>query len=139
MRLRLLLTPIFLFFATMLFAQSATDTTRENLDPIFTRVEIKPSFKGGDEALNKYLNEAVNTNDANNGETGMLFFIVSAKGNVYEAKAVTGNLSFQESLKNALSNSSGMWNSALQNNYHVHAYCRLKVTFRKGKIWTEIE
>jgi hypothetical protein len=138
MRLRLLFIPLFLFLATTLFAQSA-DTTKEKRDRIFIRVEINPSFKGGNKALNKYLDETVKTAGAHNREKGMVYFIVSPEGDISEVKVVYGDLSFEESLVNALSKSSGKWNSALQNEHHVNAYCKLKVTFRKNRILTEIE
>jgi hypothetical protein len=41
------------------FRASVTDTTKESLDIIFTKEEVNPSFKGGNEALNKYLKENV--------------------------------------------------------------------------------
>jgi hypothetical protein len=38
----------------------------------------------------------------------MIYFIVSAKGNIYDVKFLVGNISFERSLKKALLKSSGM-------------------------------
>lgn len=138
MRIRLLFTSLLLICGTGLFAQSDTDTTKENIDKVFVREEVNPSFKGGEEALNKYLNETVQTGQPDDGEEGTVYFIVSAKGNIYEVKMLPGNLSFEKSLTKALLKSSGLWNSGLQNNHHIHAYCRLKVTFQNDSIKAEI-
>lgn len=138
MRIQLLFTSLLLICGTNLFAQSGTDTTKENIERVFFSEEVKPSFKGGDEALNKYLNETVQTGQQDDREEGTVYFIVSAKGNIYEVKMLPGNLSFEKSLTNALLKSSGLWNSGLQNNHHINAYCRLKVTFRNDSIKAEI-
>lgn len=137
--IRVLFISTFIITSSAVFAQAATDTTKEDLQIIFTKEEYAPSFKGGDEALNKYLTENVDTHDANNGEEGSVIFVVSRKGNIYEVKSLVGVLSFEESLESALLKSSGLWDSALQNNHHINAYCKLKVTFRHKKIETEIE
>lgn len=137
--IRILFTSILLFNSRAVFAQSATDTTKEDLQIIFTKEEYAPSFKGGDEALNKYLIENVDTHDADNGEDGTVIFVVSRKGNIYEVKSLLGKLSFEKSLESALLKSSGLWKSALQNNHHINAYCKLKVTFRHKKIETDIK
>jgi hypothetical protein len=137
--IRLLFTSILIISSRAVFAQAATDTTKEDLQIIFTKEEYAASFKGGDEALNKYLTENVDTHDANNGEEGTVIFVVSRKGNIYEVKSLFGNLSFEKSLESALLKSSGLWESAMQNNHHINAYCKLKITFRHKKIETEIQ
>ena len=139
MNLQLLITCVFLFLGSMVFARLVRDTTKEKLDRVFTKAEVNPSFKGGDEALNHYLEETVKAYDPDAGEEGTLHFVVSEKGNIYEVKIVAGYLSFQRSAERALLKSSGMWNSGMQNNLPVHAYCRLKVFFKDGKICGELE
>jgi hypothetical protein len=69
----------------------------------------------------------------------VVVFVVSAKGNIYDIKRAGGDLSFEKALEKTLLKSSGQWNSALQNNYHVNAYCRLTVTFHNNKIEAVIE
>jgi hypothetical protein len=125
--------------STSRFAQAATDTAKEDLSIIFTKEEVQPSFKGGNEALNTYLSENVNTKNADDQEEGTVIFVVSRKGNIYEVKSLLGNLSFENSLESTLLKSSGMWNSAMQNNHHINAYCKLKITFRNNKIEAQIE
>jgi hypothetical protein len=44
----------------------------------------------------------------NDGEEGMIYFIVSANGNIYDVKFLVGNISFERSLKKALLKSSCM-------------------------------
>jgi hypothetical protein len=139
MRIQLFLVCLLLLLGTALFAQSSLDTLKENMDIIFTKEEVKPSFIGGDEALGKYLTEKVNASTENEGEEGMVYFIVSAKGNIYDVKFLMGNISFERSLKKALLKSSGMWNSGLQNNHHVNAYCTLKVAFVNNTITAAVE
>jgi hypothetical protein len=138
MNLQLLITCVFLFLGSMVFARLVRDTTKEKLDRVFTKAEVNPSFKGGDEALNNYLNETVKPYDPDEGEEGTMHFVVSEKGNIYEVKIVGGYLSFERPLEKALLKSSGMWNSALENNIPVHAYCRVKVCYRDGRIWGEV-
>ncbi len=121
------------------FSQSQTDTTKEDLDRLFTKVEVKPSFKAGAEALDNYLTQNISTSDAGNNENGTVVFIVSARGYIYQVTNTGGNLSFADALKTALLKSSGRWNSAMQNNYHVNAFCRLTITFHKNKIHAVIE
>ena len=91
----LLFTCILLVSGTSwLLAQATTDSTKEDLDKVFVREEVKPSFKGGDDSLNNYLTQTVNLTEAENKEDGMVRFIVSAKGNIYEVKMAGGDLSF---------------------------------------------
>ena len=137
---RLFFTPLlFICCAWSAFGQAQTDSSKDNLDIVFTKVEIKPSFKDGDQALNNYLNQKINTSNADDNEKAVVMFIVSAKGNIYDIKRTGSDVSFEEALEKALLKSSGQWNSALQNNYHVNAYCRLMVTFHNNKIEAVIE
>ena len=138
----LLFTSLFLIISSGVFAQSAADTVTEKLDKIFTRAEVEPSFKGGEKALNKYLTENVDMQQAQRGEEAYFYFIVSAKGNVYSVQVPQSTISvvsLEKSLVAAIEKSSGMWNTAMQNEHHCSAYCRLKITFRDGKIETETE
>ena len=136
--IRLLLTSILIISSTGLFAQAATDTTKEDIHIVFTKEEYVPSFKGGDEALNKYLTENVDTRQADDEEEGTVIFIVSGRGNIYEVKSLLGNLSFEKSLESALLKSSGLWNSAMQNNHHINAYCKLKITFQNKTVKAQV-
>ncbi|MEO8861485.1 MAG: hypothetical protein ABI358_08685 [Ginsengibacter sp.] len=138
--IRLFITTIvFITITNGAFSQSQTDTTKEDLDRVFTKAEVKPSFKAGAEALDNYLTQNINTSDAGKNESGTVVFIVSAKGDIYQFTNTGGNLSFADALKTALRKSSGQWNSAMQNNYHVNAYCHLTITFHKNKIQAVIE
>ena len=135
---RLLFTSILIICGTSLFAQAPLTTSKEDPDIIFTKVEVAPSFKDGIEALNKYLAKKLNTEGADDGEEGTVYFVVSKTGTIDQVKILSGNLSFENSLKRAILKSSGMWNSGLQNNHHVSAFCKLKVTFKNNSINAEI-
>lgn len=136
----LLFTCIILVSGTScLLAQATTDSTKEDMSRVFVREEVKPSFKAGGDSLNSYLDQTVNITDAANKEEGIVRFIVSAKGNIYEVKRAGGDLSFEGSLENALLKSSGQWNSGMQNEHHITAYCTLKISFRKNRITAEIQ
>jgi serine protease inhibitor len=138
----LLFIPIFLFNSSKLLAQQAADTTKEKLDKIFTLSEVKPSFKGGNKALNKYLIENIDTRDAQQGEEAYIYFIVSAKGNIYRVQVAYSNISvvsLEKSLVAAIEKSSGMWNTGMQNEHHITAYCKLKIIFRHKKMETKTE
>ena len=137
---RLLFTSLLLVSGiSCLFAQVTTDSTKEDISKVFVREEVKPSFKGGENSLNNYLMHTVNIAEAENKEAGMVRFIVSAKGNIYEVKSVGGDLSFEKSLENALLKSSGQWNSGMQNEHYITAYCTLKISFHKNRIKAEIQ
>ncbi|MEP7232235.1 MAG: hypothetical protein ABI691_18375 [Ginsengibacter sp.] len=137
---RLLFTAILFVSATScLLAQAITDSVKEDIDKVFTREEVKPPFKGGDKALNNYLTQMVNTIGVEQEEDCIVRFIVSAKGNIYKIEKVSGDLSFEESLENALLKSSGRWNSGVQNKHHVTAYCTLKISLHKNRIKAEIQ
>lgn len=136
--IRLLLTSILIISSTGLFAQAPVHET-DDPSIIYTKVEVNASFKGGSDTLNKYLTENVNTKHARDGETGLAIFIVSKTGTIDDVQIPLGNLHFKKDLQRVLLASSGMWNSATQNNYHVRAYCKLKITFRNNKIEAEIE
>ena len=139
MRIHLLLIFLLLICGISLSAQSIVDSTNEKMERVFQTEEVKPSFKGGDEALNQYLNKNVNPGQPDDGDEATVIFIVSAQGNIFEVKELSGNLGFEKSLTKALLKSSGLWNSGLQNNHHIAAYCKLKITFRNEKIWAEIQ
>ena len=138
-KIKLLFISVILISSSSIFGQTATDTTKEDLQIIFTKEEFTPSFIGGNDSLNKYLTENVDTRHADDAEEGTVIFVVSRKGNIYNVKSLPGNLSFEKSLESALLKSSGLWNSAMQNNHHINAYCKLKVTFQNKKIETEID
>lgn len=138
--IRLIATAIIIISATgTAFCQSATDTTREDLGRIFIRQEVNPSFAKGEDSLSIYLQQNINTSHAAKKEEGWVKFIVSSRGNIYEVTRLQGKLSFEDELKSALLKSSGQWNSGLQNNYHINAYCSLKITLRNNKIKATIE
>jgi protein TonB len=140
--IHLLLIAILVIGSKNVFAQAAADTATEKLDKIFTIAEVMPSFKGGDKALNKYLTENVDMQHVQQGEYAYIYFIVSSRGNVYQVQIPNSNISFinvEKSLVAAIEKSSGMWNTGMQNEHHVTAYCKLRITFRHKKIETEIQ
>jgi hypothetical protein len=59
--------------------------TAEDEDKVFTREEVKPSFRGGEQALDSFLTQQVNTSDMGNNEKATIVFIVSANGNYFRA------------------------------------------------------
>lgn len=125
--------------SSCLLAQAATDSTKEDISKVFMREEVAPSFKGGEDSLDNYLTQTVNIADAGNTEGFMVRFIVSAKGNIYEVKSVGGDPDLEESLKNALLKSSGLWNSGMQNEHHITAYCTLKISVHNNRLMAEIQ
>ncbi len=137
----LLFTSLLLVISSGVFAQAAADTAAEKIDKIFTKAEIEPSFKSGDEALTNYLNENAATQHMQRGEYAYIYFIVSARGNVYQVQIAQSNMSdarLEKSLVAAIEKSSGMWNTAMQNERHVTAYCKLKITFRHKAIKVQL-
>lgn len=137
--IQLLVTCLFLLSATMLLARKAFGTSKEDLDTVFHHTEIKPSFKGGIEALNQYLAQNMNVAPEDEGEQALAYFIVSGKGNIYQVKVLPENLYFEKSLAKALAKSSGMWNSAQQGEHPVNSYCTLKITYQDKKIEAVME
>jgi len=124
----------------IMFTQVTTDTVKadDGMDKIFTREEVKPSFKGGEDSLNSFLMRNITTNGLSNNEKVTVIFIVSARGDIsgFRSGAAT---TFTEQIKNALLKSSGLWNNGLQNNRPVNAFCRLTVNYHKHKIEAVIE
>ena len=133
--IRLLIIFIVLITSTFrTFCQVPTDTTHEDISKVFTRGEVSPSFKAGEDSLNSYLTQYVNTSHASKHDKCILRFIVSARGNVYDVTKEFGNQNFAEAFENAISKSSGQWNSGMQNGHHVNAYCELTITLYHKKI-----
>ena len=129
---RLLFTSILLICGSGLFAQSSNDSTKEDLSRIFVTEQVKPSFIGGIDSLNNFLNLEVNTYGATDGERSIVKFIVSSKGNIYQVSGV--NLSFGKSLVRALLKSSGQWKGGFQNGRYVNAICTISITFYNNRI-----
>lgn len=121
------------------FCQAQKNTANEDMNMVFTREEIKPSFKSGADSLNIYLTQNVDVSQSSRNEKSDVRFIVSSKGNVYDVIGISGNQDFVNALRSALLKSSGLWNSGIQNGHHINAYCMLKVVLHKKMIQAEIK
>lgn len=74
--------------------QTNADSTSMQDTPVLTLVELMPSFKGGEEAMYKWLSEYINYPQAakETGITGMVIitFIVEKNGSITNAKILKG-------------------------------------------------
>ena len=91
---------------------------------VFISPEVAPSFAGGSEAWNEYLNAYINQNLKNNGRGGacMVRFIVDTDGKVYGAQALTMKGSSLAKAMIGAAMSCPPWIPATQNGKKVKAY-----------------
>lgn len=110
------------------------DTAREN-NKIFEKVEIEPSFPGGEAAWKRYLQKNLSGfNPADSGATEgsytvIVQFIVHEDGFISDVKALTNFGHGMEGKAIELIRKGPKWEPAVQNGHKVTAYKKQKVTF----------
>jgi periplasmic protein TonB len=107
---------------------------KQDVDEIFTRVEIDASYPGGNPAWARFLGKNLRFPDdaLNNGVTGtvMVQFVVDLEGNVSDIQVISGpeNGGLREEAIRVLKRS-GKWVPAIQNGRPVKAYRRQPFVF----------
>jgi antitoxin component YwqK of YwqJK toxin-antitoxin module len=99
-------------------------TEHGNGNNVFTSPEVAPSFPGGAEAWNKYVNSYLNQNSGatHRGGTCVVRFIVDTDGKVYGTEALTLRGSSLANIMISAVMSSPGWIPATQNGKKVKAY-----------------
>ena len=113
------------------------EEVRENSDAniVFHKVEIDPSFKGGEKPYMKFLQQNLNANvPVENGApegtyTVILQFIVDKDGTISDVKALTKHGFGMEEEGIRLIKLSPKWEPGIQNGRIVKAYRKLPITF----------
>jgi N-acetylmuramoyl-L-alanine amidase len=106
---------------------------------IFEKVEIDPSFPGGETAWKKYLERNLYSsvaahNNAPSGEyTVYIQFVVHSDGHVSDIKALTNHGFEMEEEAIRIINKSPRWIPAVQNGRNVNAYKKQPIDFVVGK------
>lgn len=145
--MRLVYTFFFLsFLGIRSFAQiPATDTTSDDVDLKFERVEVEASYPGGSPAWLKFLiktvkGEVPTDNNAPAGAyTVMIQFVVNKDSSITDFKALTNHgYGMEQEVIRAL-RLSGKWIPAIQNGRPVRAYRKQPVTFRVEMEGMDIE
>ncbi len=114
--------------------QKGTDVN-ENEDKIFTKVENKAEFPGGQTAWRRYLERNLNTSTpVENGAPGGTYqvivrFIVSKDGTVSDVNAETKHGYGMEEEAMKIIKRGPKWTPALQNGRNVTSYRRQPITF----------
>ncbi len=109
---------------------------------VFEKVEVAPSFPGGHEAWEKYLQKTLfGFNPAANGASAGTYtviaqFIVDKEGNLSDIKTLTHLGYRMEDTVVAILKKGPKWEPAIQNGHKVTAYVKQPVTF---VIQSEIE
>ena len=112
------------------------ETKKEVLDNmVFDKVEIDPSFSGGNEKWKHYLERNLDASvpekkKAQDGAyTVVIQFIVDKEGNISDAKALTNHRYGMEEEALRVIKASPKWNPAIQNGHIVKAYKKQPITF----------
>ena len=121
------------------YCQTKSNTVPEDIERVFTLVKIKPSFTTGADDLNSYLTKNVKLSHSSKNTECTVRFIVSVQGNISDVQYMEGKHSFFEDLRIPLLNSSGKWTCAVQNDYHVNAYCTFSFSSLNKKITAVIQ
>jgi periplasmic protein TonB len=104
-------------------------------DPIFTKVEIEASFKGGDAAWRSYLIRHLKAsvpvdNGAKPGQyTVIVQFIVDKEGNISDVLSLTSHGYGMEEEAIRVISKGPNWEPAIQNGHKVKAYRKQLITF----------
>jgi hypothetical protein len=116
---------------------SAGSNTSSNnqIDQVWTKVEVEASFPGGDAAWSKFIVKNLNarvpvTNKAPNGKyTVWVKFVVDKDGDLSDFRALTNNGFGMEEEAVRVMRLSSKWNPAMQNGKKVTAYRLQPITF----------
>ena len=109
---------------------------REDKNKIFEKVEIEPSFKGGESAWYRYLEANLDPgvpfdNGAPAGSYKVYVkFVVSKDGTISDVRPLTSYGYGMEAEAVRVIQKSPTWIAAIQNGRTVNAYCRQPIIFR---------
>ncbi|MES2618367.1 MAG: energy transducer TonB [Bacteroidota bacterium] len=93
------------------------------------RVEKEPTFIGGDEALESYMQNIVHPDITLKG-TILVVFIINEKGEITDIKTDgKGNPKLEEAAKEAVAKMNGKWNPGIQNKIPVKVICKIPISF----------
>ncbi len=109
-----------------------------NTDKVFTKVEVEPSFPGGNEAWNRYITKQIQEHikelsDEGKSATCLVRFIVGIDGTVSDVTVVSmQGTKLAKVAADAIKNGP-KWISAKQNDHIVTSYKEQPVTFKMQK------
>jgi hypothetical protein len=139
--MKTLFTFLLVFTSVTAWAQQPNTTgTPQPADTnvIFTKVEVEPSFPGGEKEWNKYIHEQLKkdirslVDDWRSRGICEVQFIVDKDGSISDVEALTLQKSFLAKLTITAIKNGPKWIPASQNGRTVKAYRRQKVTFKVG-------
>lgn len=107
-------------------------------DNVFTKVETKPSIKGGESALADSLSQYLNNRHTHIYGKATFVFLVTKNSAILDIEKVSGEISKEKEFKKGLLAFSNMWIPALVKSRNVCAVVRLETEFEKQKITLEI-
>ena len=133
--------PLFTSAQSTLFTDTANRriVQTECNDRVFTKVEVIPSVQGGVSALADSLARYCKERKVAVKGQAVFAFLVTKSSGIIGIEKLSGRLSSEETIKEALKVYSGMWTPALQNKYIVCAVVRLRLESDKEKIILTIE
>ena len=106
---------------------------QDDVETIFTKVEIESQYPGGVSAwaafLNRKLNYPQDAFDSGIEGTVIIQFIVDLQGNVSDVTAISGPEELRAAAINVIKQSN-KWTPAIQNGKTVKSYKRQPITFR---------
>lgn len=129
--------------------KAKVDTVEEEWDRVFVRIPIEGEFKGGDSALQKYIQQnLVYPKKAKRKKiegTVTVQFILGQFGDILEAKALSGPEELRKSAVGVIMKSP-RWDPAIQGGRQVKAYKKYDIVFKLDSAllvrkapWTEKE
>lgn len=112
---------------------SSSNSSSNNNDNAGTylngNVEVKPSFIGGEDALEHYMQNIVHPDITLKG-TILVVFIIDENGQI---KDITtdgkGHPKLEEAAKDAVAKMNGKWNPGMQNKRPVKVICKIPISF----------
>jgi periplasmic protein TonB len=126
-----------LYLILLLTAIAATAHAQKvdtGYDKTFTKIEIEPSYPGGDSAWKKYLGKNLHYPDdaISNGVSGTVWvqFIVNTDSTIHDIQAISGPTT--GGLRNEavrVIKQSGKWVPGIQNGYWERAYVKRPIQF----------
>jgi periplasmic protein TonB len=135
------LTFLLVFTCCSAFAQPSDTTDNpqpDDINDIFTKVDVEASFPGGEMEWNRYIKKQIEkyidelSRDRKSRGTCEVQFIVSKDGSLSYVEALTLKKSFLAKILIDAIKNGPKWNPASQNGRTVKAYRRQKVTFKVG-------
>jgi TonB family protein len=113
--------------------KAKADTTEEEWDMVFVRIPLEGEFKGGDSALQKFIEKNLvypkKAKRKKIGGTVNVQFILSKFGDILEAKALSGPEELRQSAVDVIMRSP-KWDPAIQSGRQVKAYKKYDIIFK---------